>query len=69
MRDLIFVRSGQMRAHRTIMARDNDPAAAGGLVGRDEILGADARFLILGTQGRGVLIGADAANVEGGVWG
>lgn len=69
MRDLILVRSGQMRAHGTVMARDNDPAATGWLVGRDEIFGADAGFFVLGTQGRGVLVGTDAADVEGGVWG
>ena len=67
MRDLILVGSGQMRAHGAIMAGDDDPATAGGLVGRDEILGADAGFFILGPQGRGVLVGTDAADVEGGI--
>ena len=51
------------------MARDNDPAATGWLVGRDEIFGADTGFFVLGTQGRGVLVGADATDVEGGVRG
>ena len=47
------------------MACDDDPAAAGGLVGRDEVFGADAGFFVFGTQGRGILVGADAADVEG----
>ncbi len=51
------------------MAGDDDAAAAGRLVGRDEVLGADAGFFVLGPQGRGVLVGADAANVEGRVRG
>ena len=51
------------------MAGDDDPAAAGGLVGGDEVFGADAGFFVLGAQGRGVLVGADAADVEGGVRG
>ena len=51
------------------MACDDDAAAAGRLVGRDEVFGADAGFFILGTEGRGVLVGADAADVEGGVRG
>lgn len=51
------------------MAGDDDPAAAGRLVGRDEIFGADAGFFVLGAQGRGVFVGADAADVEGGVRG
>ena len=51
------------------MACDDDPAAAGRLIGRDEVLGADAGFFILGAQGRGILVGADAADVEGGVGG
>ena len=49
------------------MACDDDPAAAGGLVGRDEVFGADASFFVLGTQSRGVLVVADAADVEGGI--
>lgn len=69
MGDLILVRSSQVRAHGAVMARDDDPAAAGGLVGRDEIFGADAGFFVFGAQGRGVLVVADAADVEGGVWG
>ena len=51
------------------MACDNDPAAAGRLVGRDEILGADPGFFVLGAQGRSIFVRADAANVEGGVRG
>ena len=50
------------------MACDDDPTTAGGLVGRDEIFGADAGFFILGSQGRGVLVGTDAADVKGGIW-
>ena len=50
------------------MACDDDPTSAGGLVGRDEVLGADAGFFVLGPQGRGVLVGTDGADVEGGVW-
>lgn len=69
MRDLILIRSSQMRAHGTVMACDNDPAAAGRLVGRNEIFGADAGFFIFGAQGRGVFVGADTADVEGGVRG
>ena len=58
-----------MRAHGTVMACDDDAAAAGWLVGRDKVFGADASFFVLGTQGLGVLVGANAADVEGGVWG
>ena len=57
-----------MRAHGTVVAGDDDPAAAGGLVGTDEVLGVDAGFFVLGAQRRGVLVGADTADVEGGVW-
>ena len=49
------------------MACDDDPAAAGRLVGRDEVFGADAGFFVLGPQGHGVLVGAYAADIEGGV--
>lgn len=69
MRDLVLVRGSQVRAHGTVMARDDDPAAAGGLVGGDEIFGADAGFFVFGAQGRGVLVVADAADVEGGIGG
>ena len=58
-----------MRAHGTVVAGDDDAAAAGGLVGRDEVFGADAGFFVLGAQRRGVLVGADAADVEGRVRG
>ena len=51
------------------MACDDHAAAAGRLVGSDEVFGADAGFIVLGTQGRGVLVVANAADVEGGVWG
>ena len=51
------------------MAGDNDPATAGRLVGRDEVFGADTSFFILGAQGRGVFVGADATDVESGVRG
>ena len=51
------------------MACDDDAAAAGRLVGRDEVFGADTGFFVLSTEGRGVLVGADAADVKGGVWG
>lgn len=51
------------------MACDDDPAAAGGLVGRHEVFGADAGFFVFGAQGRGVLVVADAADVEGGIGG
>ena len=46
---LIFVRGRQMRAHGTVMAGDDDAAAAGRLVRRDKVLGADAGFFVLGT--------------------
>lgn len=58
-----------MRAHGTVMASDDDAAAAGGLVGVDEIFGADAGFFVLSAEGRGVFVGADTADVEGGVRG
>lgn len=58
-----------MRAHGTVMACDDNAAAAGRLVGRDKVFGADAGFFVLGAQGRGVLVGADAADVEGRVGG
>ena len=58
-----------MRAHGTVMAGNDDPAAASGLVGRDHIFGADASFIVFGAQGRGVFVGADAADKEGGVRG
>ena len=58
-----------MCAHATVMAGDDDAAAACGLIGRDEVFGADASFFVLITQGRGVLVGADAADVEGRVRG
>lgn len=58
-----------MRAHGTVMAGNDDPAAASGLVGRDKIFGADASFFIFGAQGRGIFVGADAADIEGGFWG
>lgn len=51
------------------MACDDNAAAAGRLVGRDKVFGADAGFFVLGAQGRGVLVGADAADVEGRVGG
>ena len=49
------------------MAGDYDPATAGGLVGRDEVLGADTGFFVFGSQRRGVLVGTNAADVEGGI--
>ena len=58
-----------MGAHGTVMAGNDDPAAAGGLVGRDEVFGADASFFVFGAQGRGIFVGADAADIEGGVRG
>ncbi len=69
MRDLVLVGGGQVRAHGTVVAGDDDAAAAGGVVGGDEVFGADAGVFVLGAQGRGVLVGADAADVEGGVGG
>ena len=54
-----------MRAHGTVVAGDDDAAAAGRLVGRDEVFGADAGFFVFGAQRRGVFVGADAADVEG----
>lgn len=69
MGDLVLVRGSQVRAHGTVMACDDDPAAAGWLVGRDEVFGADAGFFVFGAQNRGVLVGADAADVESGVRG
>lgn len=51
------------------MACDDDAAAAGGLVGRDEVFGADAGFFVFRAQGLGVLVVADAADVEGGTGG
>ena len=68
-RDFVLVRGGQVGAHGAVVARDDDAAAAGGLVGRDEVFGADAGFFVFGAQGRGVFVGADAADVEGGVCG
>ena len=58
-----------MRAHGTVVACDDDAAAAGRLVGRDKVFGAHPGFFVLGPEGGGVLVGADAADVEGGVWG
>ena len=58
-----------MRAHGAVVAGDDDAAAAGGGGGRDEVFGADAGFFVFGAEGCGVFVGADAADVEGGVWG
>lgn len=46
--EFVLVRGGQVRAHGAVVAGDDDAAAAGGLVGRDEVFGADAGFFVLG---------------------
>lgn len=68
-REFVLVRGGQVGAHGAVVAGDDDAAAAGGLVRGDEVFGADARFFVFGAQRRGVLVGADAADVDGGVRG
>ena len=65
MRDLVVVGRGQVRAHGTVLARNDHAAAAGGgVLGRAEILGAQAGGLACFGEERGVVVVADAADVE-----
>lgn len=64
-RELVVVGGSQMRAHGPVLARDDDAAAAGGGVGgRELVFDAQAGLFAGGAQVRGVLVGADATNVE-----
>ena len=64
-RELVVVGRGQMGAHGAVLARDDHAAAAGGGVfGRAEILGAQAGGVACVGEERGVVVVADAADVE-----
>ena len=66
-RDLVVVGRSQVGAHGAVLARDDHAAAAGGGVfGGAEVLGAQAGGLARFGEERGVVVVADAADVEDG---
>ena len=69
MRQLILVRSGQMRAHAPIVARDDDTAAASGVGAVNKVLGADTSFSVFGAEVVRILVCANASDVDYGVGG
>ena len=64
MLDLVVVGGRQVGAHAAVVARDDDPAAAGRFGGGDPVLGAEAGGGACGAEDRGILVGPDAANVK-----
>lgn len=64
--DLVVVGSSQVGAHAAVVTGDDDAAAAGGLLLIVAVLDAEADLLDSVLQGLGVLVLADAANVDGG---
>ena len=66
---LILVRSSEMSAHATVVASNNHTALAGGLDIIDTVLGVNACMLTGLLKRIGVLVLANAANVENRVLG
>lgn len=67
MLNLVVVGGSQVGAHAAVVAGDDNTAATGGLLLIVAVLNAEADLLDRLLQGLGVLVLADAANVNGGV--
>lgn len=64
---VVVVRGAELGAHAPVVARDDDGAAARGLLGVDAVLDPEAGLLDRVVQDGGVLVVADAAEVDDGV--
>lgn len=62
--EVIVVGSAQLGAHAAVVARDDDAAAAGGHLGVDAVLDAEAGLLAGLAEDGGVLVVAGAAEVD-----
>lgn len=67
--ELVVVGSGEIGAHASVVASDDDTATASWVVGIDTILHAEAGLLVRILQDVGVLVVANAAEVDDGVVG
>jgi len=58
-----------MGNHAPVVAGDDDAAAAGGLLLVDKVFSAETSFLTGRVKGVGILVGANAADIDNGVGG
>ena len=65
--EVVVVRRAELGAHASVVAGDDDTAAAGGHLGVDAVLDAQADLLDGVLQDGGVLVVADAAEVDNAV--
>lgn len=69
MLNLVVVCSGKVGAHAAVVARDDNTAAAGGLLVVDPVSDGEAGLLVGLLQDVGILVLADAAEVDDGIGG
>lgn len=67
--DFVLICSSEIGAHRSVLTGNYDAAAAGGMCGRGEVFGAKTGCVVALAEGLGILVLADAADVDSGFWG